>query len=151
MELWAALLWLRSAQPHVEVRGGGDTKVRGGTAFAHRGGGDDECLRGGARSVDVTPRPRRPRPHQAAQCTALRMGNAVTNQIVGSVVDDKIEALTGSDEKEDKPKKSTDEKMKEAEEEKRANDARQAAAAERAAANREKSNAIRAKYGLQQK
>lgn len=93
----------------------------------------------------IAPRPIKP------PSALLYMGNTVTNQIVGSVVDDKIEALTGSDEKEDKPKKSNDEKMKEAEEEKRANDARQAAAAERAAANREKANAIRAKYGLQQK
>lgn len=50
MELWAALLWLRSAQPHVELRGDSDTQVRGGAAWAHRGGGDDECLRGGALS-----------------------------------------------------------------------------------------------------
>lgn len=95
----------------------------------------------------------RPLTHErAVECRPpSRMGNTVTNQIVGSVVDDKIEALTGGDEKEEAPKKSTSEKIKEAEEEKRATEARQAAAAERAAANREKANAIRAKYGLQQK
>lgn len=81
------------------------------------------------------------------------MGNAVTSQIVGSVVDDKIDALTGGDDKEEeeKPKKSTADKIKEAEEEKREREAREARAAERAAANKEKANAIRAKYNLPQK
>ena len=88
---------------------------------------------------------------RTARASRPAMGNTVTNQIVGSMVDDKLDAITGGDEKEEAPKKSTSEKMKEAEEEKRANDERQAKAAERAAANREKANAIRAKYNLPQK